>query len=831
MADKRRSAEDRAARKRGKLRNKVLFFAKRHHLAISGVFFVLVCAAIVTGYLFKAELKWVAKDSVYRVGQIYQRILHGDPKARQDEHFARGKEHLTAGREEKARVAFQNVLQINPRHVDANFTLASIYLRKRDLNDAVQHLQRILRLEPKHFHALMLMGHINLLVGNPHEALRLTQSALSVSAANVRARVQKAQILAGLRETQKAIDLSHLLISEDPKNLDAILLLGALYAKEQKLDEAARVFEAALSHQPEHSLLTYQLARVYESLDQKKRSVHLLESLAENRPESALHWIWLSNALLAQSNDKLAVDTLKEGIKRASKNPLLRMSLALLHKQLGDDREAESIFTNLIGSTGQSIIGASARIELAGLFIKRKELTRAQEILQEVETWTEGGRGLINLQAIAALRQGQIALLQKRHRESIAAFERATKLNPVYAEAYSALGKVQLATGSRDKAIGNLKSAVRLNNLDIPTRMLLAAQYSKIQKWEPAGKLYLDVLKIDNQNLAALFELARVQHLTGQTMEAIQTAGQIRKLHPENPIGHMLQGELYFNMKMFTKSVYALRDALAKSQDKIKPLMLLTRSYLVLGQPELVVKLVQNELQKSPKNASLQTLLGEVFSATKQYDKAIVHFEAASKLKPGWERPTVHLARVRELKGDAASAIGLLEKSRDEKPDKLAVKLALAFLYQKAERYGDAIREYEGLLEAKPQNKVIANNLAMLLMRHAPTEASLRKALQVASILDGSNQPAFLDTLGWAYYLNGRNNEAITILEKAVAKAPEVAEHHYHLGVAYLSAGQHQEAKQHLKVALKNKEHFYGVEDAIGALNAATTKSSSAHNP
>ncbi len=46
-----------------------------------------------------------------------------------------------------------------------------------------------------------------------------------------------------------------------------------------------------------------------------------------------------------------------------------------------------------------------------------------------------------------------------------------------------------------------------------------------------------------------------------------------------------------------------------------------------------------------------------------------------------------------------------------------------------------------------------------------------------------------LDTLGWAHYRAGQYTEAVSVLERVVAKAGQFAVFRYHLGMAYLAAG------------------------------------------
>ena len=131
----------------------------------------------------------------------------------------------------------------------------------------------------------------------------------------------------------------------------------------------------------------------------------------------------------------------------------------------------------------------------------------------------------------------------------------------------------------------------------------------------------------------------------------------------------------------------------------------------------------------------------------------------------------------------------------------------------------DAIESYEEALRANPDLPAVANNLAALLADYRSDSSSLERALELASQFNKSENPAFVDTLGWVYYRLGNYEEAIPLLEKAVGAAGQAAVLRYHLGMAYLANGNKEKAREHLEIALADADvEFTGVEDARKAL-------------
>ena len=76
-----------------------------------------------------------------------------------------------------------------------------------------------------------------------------------------------------------------------------------------------------------------------------------------------------------------------------------------------------------------------------------------------------------------------------------------------------------------------------------------------------------------------------------------------------------------------------------------------------------------------------------------------------------------------------------------------------------------------------------------------------------------------LDTLGWAHYRNAQYAEAVSVLERVVAKSAQFPIFHYHLGMAYVATGNKVGAKQELKRAVDDaKSDYPGLEEARATL-------------
>jgi len=109
------------------------------------------------------------------------------------------------------------------------------------------------------------------------------------------------------------------------------------------------------------------------------------------------------------------------------------------------------------------------------------------------------------------------------------------------------------------------------------------------------------------------------------------------------------------------------------------------------------------------------------------------------------------------------------------------------------------------------------NSLAWILatVKNDPV-AALPLAEQALKF--GGPVPEIVDTLGWVHCLAGNAEEAVRYLRAAKLGAPNLPTVRYHLGVAYLKAGNEAAAKGELEEALGISRTFPEAEEAVRLL-------------
>jgi tetratricopeptide (TPR) repeat protein len=174
--------------------------------------------------------------------------------------------------------------------------------------------------------------------------------------------------------------------------------------------------------------------------------------------------------------------------------------------------------------------------------------------------------------------------------------------------------------------------------------------------------------------------------------------------------------------------------------------------------------------------------------------------------------------------------------------DNLALKAFFlretALARYQCKQYPAAARDYEELLKIEPQDVESLNNYAYMLadaMGSAPKGIEVaQKALSVLTTNSTVEQVAsslanVYDTLAWAKYLNGQDEDALQFLKKSLSTQP-VAPAYLHEAKVYIRLKRPTEARQAVEEGLKmakisqDRETLADLEEVMQQLNRLSEK-------
>jgi Flp pilus assembly protein TadD len=143
--------------------------------------------------------------------------------------------------------------------------------------------------------------------------------------------------------------------------------------------------------------------------------------------------------------------------------------------------------------------------------------------------------------------------------------------------------------------------------------------------------------------------------------------------------------------------------------------------------------------------------------------------------------------------GNFPGALAVLEPTAKAFPRDAATQIALSDLYKDAGRDADAERVLRQLLAVEPANAVVLNHLGYMLAQSGRQLDEATRLVERALEADPGN-PAYLDSLGWAYFKRGDLDAAEKYLTQAVAQMPMNSEVQDHVGDLHARRGRWADA-------------------------------------
>ncbi len=166
-------------------------------------------------------------------------------------------------------------------------------------------------------------------------------------------------------------------------------------------------------------------------------------------------------------------------------------------------------------------------------------------------------------------------------------------------------------------------------------------------------------------------------------------------------------------------------------------------------------------------------------------------------------RPAVVLVRAlaaaQPTEADFRRAEPLLAEAVEKHPDDVELLTSLAYVRCLEGRNDEAVRLYESVLQQKPQDVSVLNNLATILAER-PARRDDALAYVDRAIAIAGPRAALLDTRGTILLLEGNARRAVEVLEEASSMASD-PRYLFHLALAYQRAGESDQARAALAKA------------------------------
>ena len=751
----------------------------------------------------------------------------GSPEQRAQNYYQNGMALIEKKDDLAARLELLKAVKYKSDKVEVWRALAGIDERTK-ANSLFMDLRRIVELDPDDLDARLKLARIMVGGGAADAALRIIDAAkegekpsAALHALKAIALIKTNDSTGALREAQRAAEI-------DPFNVDAVSLLASKRVADGDADGALKMLDSLTVDPKDETRILIQKLQIYARKGDLVNAEPLLRRVISLNPREPAFRTQLVQILIAQrrfdeaekelrirvadnpADSKIGLDLVR--FLRLVKGPaparaelearikaggdLFDYQIALAELDIAEKRvdEATQSLQALSNTASTPERKLAAQLKLAELYTSRQNIAAAEPLISGILSKDRRNTGALRLRAAINIDKGQLDSAISDLREALNDQPKSADLLTLLALAYERAGKNELA--ERQYA-DTLKSAG--SSPDAVLRYVAFLQ--RRGDANRAEEVLTEASTRIPNNLQVLSSLAQVKLTRQNWTGALDVATAIARINDGRALADQIRAAALAGQNKIDESIAALEDAHKSSPDAVQPVVSLVSAYVKQGKADKAIALLNDLKKKFPTNVQVLVLLGQTQLAQNREGEAVQSFKEAiaQQAKDPAGYAALSDLYIRQKNFDAAENV--IQAALKELPGNANSRLALAGLQILKGDHDKAIAQYEAFLKYQPDNLVAINNLVSLLLDYRSDKESLDRALSLADALKNSNVPQFQDTFGWSQYRRGDYKGAISTLEGAAAKLPDLAAVRYHLGMSYAATGSAEKAGEQLKAA------------------------------
>lgn len=423
-----------------------------------------------------------------------------------------------------------------------------------------------------------------------------------------------------------------------------------------------------------------------------------------------------------------------------------------------------------------------------------------------------------------------------RFAEAAAELEALLPRAPKSFEVHELLGLVYAAQSKVEHALEQLQIAVELKPRDAAARTNLASSLLRAGRLPQAEEQFRQAIALDPGNYEANHNLGELYTQSGRLAEAVPYLKAAQSIRPSYDNGYNLALAYFLTGKLAAASDLAHGLLREKNTGELHNL---------LGQiDEKEEQFVDaaNEFRAAaemdPNEDNLFAWGGEML-LHRAYEPAIEIFQQATARYPKSPRLFIGLGMALYSRGKYDEAVRALLTAADLNPKDARCYFFLSKAFANTPiQADDVIARFKRYAELEPNNASGAYYYAMALWKGKRADDAENIAPQVESLLQKATalDPRMADAhmqLGSLYASEREYAKSIAEYQSALALNPDLPDAHYRLGQDYIHTGQKDRAQAELEIYQKQRALHLAEADreraevkqfVYSATNAAPTK-------
>lgn len=688
--------------------------------------------------------------------------------------------------------AMKKAVELNDRYLPPRWMLINLALTQRDFKSAAAQTEALRKVVPSH--------------------PGLTYFDAQIAFRN--------------KDKAKARELVQQLMKGGSANAEVLELAGALALDSGSLVQAESHLVQALQLGPNRVVTRQMLAQLHLRSGQSAKALSTIEPALRLGDPTADTLALAAQAYL-QTGDLEKAKALYA--RAAEKNPDdVRTKVALAVTQGGRDAQGQTV-AELQSIAAADTRGTYADLAVYSAMLAKKDYEGALKATEAIEKKQPN-------QPLAFDLRGRVQTVRKDLTAARESFEKALKLDPLYAPSTQGLIAIDLAENKPDAATkrfdavlaadpknmqaqlsnaglrqragapkaeiaARLTQAMEANPTALAPRLLLIDHHLKNAEHKQALTLAQAGEATFGKNPELLDALGRAQLATGEANQAVVSFNQLAALMPNSPLPHMRLAGLHMAGNNLDAATKSYRQALT-----IEPALLAAQSGLVsIGviakRPQEAIAVARTVQKQRPDSAEGFLLEAMVETTRRNFDAAIGIYRKVMTRFPA-AVPAVRLHAVLIAAGKDGEAKQLATTWLKSQPKDVVFREYLATLFAAQKNYAAALEQFQVISELKPQDPATLNNMAWYMVQLGKPGA-VELAQKANALLPET--PALMDTLASAWAVDKQFKKAIDVQKRAVLLAPQ--EHGLRLNLArlYAKSGDLSLARSELDALEKEK--------------------------
>ncbi len=543
------------------------------------------------------------------------------------------------------------------------------------------------------------------------------------------------------------------------------------------------------------------LAYNYQRIDDPHMAVHFArKGLALDGSQVRLRRL-LIRILESEGDREGAIDHIEELLRYEPDNWPLYRHLAYLYFESGQTERIGSLFNEVLA---QEQVSPEVEVDIAGIFSRISLQKEAERIYHRVlaadPTVEDAWLGLAELK-----------LAQGHRHEAIAIYREAAGHLPDSSIPYY-LARLMVTEHDLEEILAEEGAEVLYH---------LGMALSEAGKYDQATLVFKRIVEMQPQTVEQWTDLARYYIYLEDYDSATSVLSQAAEAMPDS-------SEIYLYWGTALESTGRYDEAIAVYQRGLEHLPDAVEIYLYWGlaleQQDAwaeAIGVYRQALAVSPGEAALHVRWGISLGRQGQWEDALAQYETAASIDSVYSPTFLHWGIALEELERWEAALEKLNQAVALANDKSRVLFYLGSCYEQASRklgrdeyFDRAVGTFQRLLEIEPNDAYALNYLGYMYadkgMRLTEAVALLERAIALAP-----DNSAFLDSMGWAYFRLGELAQAEHYLQQALEQMDEGDPEEQavifdHAGDIASALGKTDEARTHwqkvLELAPDNEE-------------------------